>query len=130
MSPDRDSRRSKNPRGNAVFLVKYGFSFIAHDMLSGATMAGLSVATITKAKQAVIAPDMQVVKDRLAAIEGELKSLRSEIRRLDDKIENLDKRLSAQITLLDEKFTFTNKRLDEARESRERLATLEAKVGR
>jgi len=97
-------------------------------------MAALSVATITEAMQTVIAPEMQVVKDRLASIEGELKSLGSEIRRPDDKIDNLDKRLSAQIesglARIDERITFANKRLDEALEIHERLAALEAKVGR
>jgi hypothetical protein len=37
---------------------------------------------------------------------------------------------SQQYDPLDEKLTFTNKRLDEALEIRERLAALEAKVGR
>jgi len=37
---------------------------------------------------------------------------------------------SQQYDPLDEKLTFTNKRLDEALEIRERLAALEAKVSR
>jgi predicted nucleic acid-binding Zn-ribbon protein len=93
-------------------------------------MAGLSVATITKAIQAVIAPEMQVVKDRLASLEGAFKALHSEIKRLDDRIDNGLARLEERIARIDDKLTFTNKRLDEALEIRERLAALEAKVGR
>lgn len=98
-----------------------------------------SVGTIQKASQAVIAPEMQAVKDRLSGIEGqivglkgelggEIRALQSEIRRLDDKVDNLRNELKADIARLDEKLTFTNKRLDEALEIRERLATLEAKL--
>ena len=104
-------------------------------------MAGPTIATIQKILEGIIVPEMQAVKDRLASIEGELKSLRSEIRRLDDKtdavrnelkadIGRLDEKLTAPVARLDEKLTFTNKRLDEALEIRERLAALEAKVGR
>jgi len=115
-------------------------------------MAGPTIATVQKILEGIIVPEMQAVKDRLASIEGELKSLRSEIRRLDDKTDavrnelkadiaridekltaqvgRLDERLTAQVARLDEKLTFTNKRLDEALEIRERLAALEAKVGR
>lgn len=104
-------------------------------------MAVGSAATIKKVPESIIVPEMQVVKNRLASIEGEIKSVHSEIKRLDDKIDNLgkrlstqidnlDKRLSAQITLIHEQLTFTNKRLDEALDIRERLAALEAKVGR
>src|SRR3972149_2106578 len=104
-------------------------------------MAGPTIATIQKILEGIIVPEMQAVKDRLASIEGELKSLRSEIRRLDDKtdavrnelkadIGRLDEKLTAQVARLDKKLTFTNKRLDEALEIPERLAALEAKVGR
>jgi len=79
------------------------------------------------------------VKDRLSGVEGqivglkgelggEIRALQSEIRRLDSKIDNLRNELKADIARLDEKLTFTNKRLDEALEIRERLATLEAKL--
>ena len=91
-------------------------------------MAVPSAQTIKKILESIIVPEMQVVKDRLASIDGEMKSIHSEIKRLDDKIDNLDKRLSAQITLVAEKLTFTNKRLDEALDIRERLAALEAKI--
>jgi chromosome segregation ATPase len=122
-------------------------------------MAGPTLATIQKILEGMIVPEMQAVKDRLASIEGEIKGLRSEIRRLDDKIDNglakletkidsglgrleeriahLDDKLTGhvarledRIAHLDDKLTFTNKRLDEALEIRERLAALEAKVGR
>ena len=45
-------------------------------------------------------------------------------------IDRLDEKLTAQIARIDEKLLFTNKRLDEVLEIRERLAALEAKVGR
>ena len=45
-------------------------------------------------------------------------------------IDRLHEKLTAQIARIDEKLLFTNKRLDEALEIRERLAALEAKVGR
>ncbi len=111
-----------------------------------------SVATIQKALQAVMAPEMQFVKERPASLEGqmgalegrvtgEIKTLQSEIKRLDDKIDNglarMDNKIDAgfarleeRIARIDDKLTFTNKRLDEALEIRERLAALEAKVGR
>ncbi|MBI4489030.1 MAG: hypothetical protein HY694_08080 [Deltaproteobacteria bacterium] len=50
--------------------------------------------------------------------------------RLDSKIDSLRNELKADIARLDERFIFTNKRLDQALEIRERLAALEAKVGR
>lgn len=108
-------------------------------------MAGPTLATIQKILEGMIVPEMQAVKDRLTSMEGEIRGLRSEIKRLDDKIDNglarlenkidnglarLEEKLSGQVARLDEKLTFTNKRLDEALEIRERLAALEAKVGR
>jgi hypothetical protein len=61
-------------------------------------------ATLKQVLQDFIAP-------KLEALKGEISSVREEAR-------------------IDEKLTFTNKRLDEALEIRERLAALEAKVGR
>ncbi len=104
-------------------------------------MAVPTAATIKRVLEGIIVPEMQTIRDRLASIEGEMKGLQIEIRRLDDKIDNglarveerighLDEKLSTQVARLDEKLTFTNKRLDEALDIRERLAALEAKVGR
>ncbi|MBI4489336.1 MAG: hypothetical protein HY694_09650 [Deltaproteobacteria bacterium] len=115
-------------------------------------MAVPTIATVKKVLESIIVPEMQAVKDRLASIEGEIKSLRSEVKRLDDKIDNglarldnkidtgiaqLDNkidtgiaRLEDRIGRVDDKLVFTNKRLDEVLEIRERLAALEAKVGR
>jgi len=56
--------------------------------------------------------------------------VRAEIARIDEKLSGQMARLDEKIVRLDEKLTFTNKRLDEALEIRERLAALEAKVGR
>ncbi len=93
-------------------------------------MAVPTVATIKKVLEGIIVPEMQVVKDRLASIEGEVKAIHSEIKRLDNKIDNGLAAVKAEVARMDDKLTFTNKRLDEALEIRERLAALEAKVGR
>jgi len=99
-------------------------------------MAGLTVAAVRKVIQELITPDMQVIKDRLAGLEGEVKGLHgefkglySEIKRLDDRIDNGLGSVKSEIASVRTELTFTNKRLDEALEIRERLATLEAKVG-
>ena len=63
-------------------------------------------------------------------IDNGLASVRAEIARIDEKLSGQMARLDEKIVRLDEKLTFTNKRLDEALEIRERLAALEAKVGR
>ena len=93
-------------------------------------MAIPTAATIKKVLEGIIVPEMQAVRDRLASMEGTMKSIQSEIKRLDDKIDNGLARVEERIARLDDKLTFTNKRLDEALEIRERLAALEAKVGR
>lgn len=91
-------------------------------------------ATLKQVLQDFIAPQLEALK-------GEISSLRIEIKRLDEKIDSVknelkadiarvDEKLTAQVARIDEKLTFTNKRLDEALEIRERLAALEAKVGR
>lgn len=92
-------------------------------------MAVLTAATIKKILEGIIVPEMQVVEDRLASIEGKLRAVHSEIKRLDDRIDNGLASVKAEVARVDEKLTFTNKRLDEALDIRERLAALEARVG-
>jgi len=92
-------------------------------------MAVPTLTAVRKTIEAVLLPETQVIKDRLAAIEGRMAALESEIKRLDYKVDGLRNELKADIGRLDEKLLFTNKRLDEALEIRERLAALEAKVG-
>ncbi len=75
------------------------------------------------AVQDIIAPQLEAVK-------GEISSLRIEIKRLYEKIDSSRNEIKADISRLDEKLLFTNKRLDEALEIRERLAVLEAKIGK
>ncbi len=75
------------------------------------------------AVQDIIAPQLEAVK-------GEISSLRIEIKRLYEKIDSSRNEIKADISTLDEKLLFTNKRLDEALEIRERLAVLEAKIGK
>ena len=75
------------------------------------------------AVQDIIAPQLEAVK-------GEISSLRIEIKRLYEKIGSSRNEIKADISRLDEKLLFTNKRLDEALEIRERLAVLEAKIGK
>ena len=78
---------------------------------------------VKTAVQDIIAPQLEAVK-------GEISSLRIEIKRLDEKIDSSRNEIKADISRLDEKLLFTNKRLDEALEIRERLAVLEAKIGK
>lgn len=77
----------------------------------------------------------------LEAIKGEIVSVKADIRRLEDKMDvsfkavdgkfdSLRNELKADIARVDEKLLFTNKRLDEALEIRERLAVLEAKMAK
>jgi len=87
-------------------------------------------ATLKQVLQDFIAPQLEALKGEISSVRAEITSLRSEIRRLDEKIESVRNELKADIARLDEKLLFTNKRLDEALEIRERLAALEAKVGR
>lgn len=73
-------------------------------------------------------------------IAPEIKGLQVEIKRLDEKIESMRKELLAEIKRIDERFTTEIKRLDEkiegltkeieiAIEIRERLATIEGRLG-
>ena len=87
-------------------------------------------ATLKQVLQDFIAPQMEALKGEISSLRGEMSSLRSEIRRLDEKVNSVRNELKADIARLDEKLLFTNKRLDEALEIRERLAALEARVGR
>jgi len=68
---------------------------------------------VKTAVQDIIAPQLEAVK-------GEISSLRIEIKRLDEKIDSSRNEIKADISRLDEKLLFTNKRLDEALEIRER----------
>ncbi len=78
---------------------------------------------VKTAVQDIIAPQLEAVK-------GEISSLRIEIKRLDEKIDSSRNEIKADISRLDEKLLFTNKRLDEALEIRERLAVLEVRIGK
>jgi CII-binding regulator of phage lambda lysogenization HflD len=71
-----------------------------------------------------------IIAPQLEAVKGEISSLRIEIKKLDEKIDSSRNEIKADISRLDEKLLFTNKRLDEALEIRERLAVLEAKIGK
>lgn len=54
----------------------------------------------------------------------------AEIRRLDERIDNLDSKLGAKFDSLDTKIGALDERLSEAIDIRERLAALEARVGK
>jgi prefoldin subunit 5 len=88
--------------------------------------------TVHQVFQDIIAPQIEGLK-------GEMTALRAEQRRLDEKMDllttMLTKRLEdgltavrAEINAVRTEIGYTNRRLDEALEIRERLATLEAKV--
>ena len=88
--------------------------------------------TVRQVFQDIIAPQIEGLK-------GEMTALRAEQRRLDEKMDllttMLTKRLEdglvavrAEISAVRTEIGYTNRRLDEALEIRERLATLKAKV--
>ena len=76
--------------------------------------------TVKQAIQDLIAPDLERIKGELVGLRAEVSSLRHEMqagfRSVDDRIDTLKERV-----------TEANRRLDEALDIRERLATLEAK---
>ena len=85
---------------------------------------------LKKVLQDFFNPHFEALRAESSSITGELSSPRSEITRVSEKIDAVRNELKLDIARIDEKLTFTNKRLDEALEIRERLAALEAKVGR
>ncbi len=97
-------------------------------------MAVSVYATLKQVLQDFIAPQLEALKAEISSVRGEISAfrteMRTEIRRLDEKIGSVRNEIKADIARIDEKLTFTNKRLDEALEIRERLAALEANVGR
>lgn len=76
----------------------------------------------------------QFIAPSLQCFEGQFEALRSEIRRLDDKISNMNDSLNDKIDNLDKRLTERidgfEKRLDIAINVHERLARLEAALGR
>ena len=80
--------------------------------------------------EAVKTAFQDIIGPQLEALKGEILSLRIEIKRLDEKIDSSRNEIQGDISRLDEKLIFTNKRLDEALETRERLAVLESKIGK
>ena len=80
--------------------------------------------------EAVKTAFQDIIGPQLEALKREILSLRIEIKRLDEKIDSSRNEIKADIARLDGKMLFTNKRLDEALEIRERLATLEARIGK
>ncbi|MBI4489634.1 MAG: hypothetical protein HY694_11160 [Deltaproteobacteria bacterium] len=75
-------------------------------------------------------PHFEALREEISAIKGELSSPRWETKTVDDKIAAVRTELKGDIVHIDEKLSFANKCLDEALEIRERLAALEARVGR
>ncbi|MBW1717909.1 MAG: hypothetical protein JRJ77_19345 [Deltaproteobacteria bacterium] len=102
--------------------------------------------------EAVKTAMQDLMAPQLESIKSEIVSVKADIRRLDDKMDisfkgvdekldisfkgmdeksnSLRNELKADIGRIDEKLLFTNKRLDEALDIRERLAILEAKIGK
>ncbi len=100
--------------------------------------------TVKQAIQDVVAPQLQELKGEIAGLRGEMSGLRGELRQIEKRMEegfsagrnevnSLRNEMNARLSALDEKFSsrldYTNKRLEEALEIRERLAALEARVG-
>jgi predicted nucleic acid-binding Zn-ribbon protein len=92
--------------------------------------------TVKQAIQDVVVPQLQELRGDIAGLRGEIVGLRGEIRqiekRMEDGLASIRSEMNVRFAALDEKFTqrldFTNKRLEEALEIRERLAALEARV--
>ena len=96
--------------------------------------------TVKQAIQEVIAPQLQELRGDITGfrgdIGGELTGLRAEMRqiekRMEDGFNSIRSEMNVRFGALDEKLIerldYTNKRLENALEIRERLAALEARV--
>ncbi|MBI3303483.1 MAG: hypothetical protein HYZ72_15575 [Deltaproteobacteria bacterium] len=88
--------------------------------------------TIRQLFQDIIAPQIEGLKGEMAAlraeVKGEMTALRAEVHRMDGRIDMLEKRMEEGLAAVRTEISYTNRRLDEALEIRERLAALEAKV--
>ena len=93
-------------------------------------MAANVYATLKQVLQDFFTPHFEAIRAEISFIRGDLSSPTSGIKMFTEKIDSVRNELKADIARIDEKLTFTNKRLDEALEIRERLAALEARVGR
>jgi phage host-nuclease inhibitor protein Gam len=103
--------------------------------------------TVKQAIQDVLAPELQELKEEIAGLRGdcpgefgalraEVAGVHGEIRQIEKPMENgltsIRTEMNVRCAALGEKFTprldYTNKRLEDAPEIRERLAVLEARV--
>lgn len=75
-------------------------------------------------------PHFQALAAEISAIKEELSARRWGTKTVGGKIDAVRTELKGDIARVDEKLSFTNKRLDEALEIRERLAALAPEVGR
>ncbi|HVA82114.1 MAG TPA: hypothetical protein VNF29_14400 [Candidatus Binataceae bacterium] len=82
--------------------------------------------TIKQAIQDVIAPQLQELKGEISGLRGEIAGLRGEIAGLRGEMRQIEKRMEEGFIALRGEIGYTNKRIDEALDIRERLAALEA----
>jgi predicted nucleic acid-binding Zn-ribbon protein len=82
--------------------------------------------TIKQAIQDVIAPQLQELKGEIAGLRGEIAGVRGEIAGLRGEMRQIEKRMEEGFIALRGEIGYTNKRIDEALDIRERLAALEA----
>jgi hypothetical protein len=87
--------------------------------------------TVKQAIQDLIAPDLERIKGQLTGVEARIgafeKGVDARIGALEKRVDEGFRAVNDRLDTLRERVAETNKRLDEALDIRERLATLEAK---
>ena len=87
--------------------------------------------TVKQAIQDLIAPDLERIKGQLTGVEARIgafeKGVDARIGALEKRVDERFRAVNDRLDTLRERVAETNKRLDEALDIRERLATLEAK---
>lgn len=75
--------------------------------------------------QDIIAPQIEGLKGEIMALHTKVDTLK---KRMEERLGSLEKRMEEGFAAVRTEIGYTNRRLDEALEIRERLAALEAKV--
>ncbi|HEV8717956.1 MAG TPA: hypothetical protein VGX03_34710 [Candidatus Binatia bacterium] len=81
--------------------------------------------TVRQVFQDIIAPQIEGLKGEIMALHTKVDTLE---KRMDERLGSLEKRMEEGFAAVRTEISYTNRRLDEALEIRERLAALEAKV--
>ena len=81
--------------------------------------------TVRQAFQDIIAPQIEGLKGEITAVRTKVDSLE---KRMEERFGSLEKQVEESFAAVRTEISYTNRRLDEALEIRERLASLEAKI--